>query len=224
MNKNSKYFIGIAVLFCIVGFLLLFVFQLIEYAIFAFILSFIGVFTGISSVVQNRSPEVAYASKIQKILNTFDSILVRSSTVPNLEGRNIIPIMTMDDLVDAQLEIRKPICYLKQTESCSFILLDEKEAYVYVEKLNDSVESPVEIAIRDLKVQNKSKEVMDSEMLRDIDKTTIVKLSNQKSYRVSPIRKNKKVEGTGMLEHTVDIPTITDNKFRFVDVTDMEII
>ena len=29
-------------------------------------------------------------------------------------------------------------------------------------------------------------------MLRDIEKTTVVKLSNQKSYKVSPIRKKKK--------------------------------
>ena len=35
---------------------------------------------------------------------------------------------------------------------------------------------------------------MDSEMLRDIEKTTIVKLSNKKSYKVSPIRKDKKKE------------------------------
>ena len=33
---------------------------------------------------------------------------------------------------------------------------------------------------------------MDAEMLRDIEKTTVVKLSNKKSYKVSPIRKKEK--------------------------------
>ena len=32
---------------------------------------------------------------------------------------------------------------------------------------------------------------MDSEMLRDIEKTTIVKLSNKKSYKISPVRKKE---------------------------------
>ena len=29
-------------------------------------------------------------------------------------------------------------------------------------------------------------------MLKDIEKTTIVKLSNQKSYKISPVRKKEK--------------------------------
>ncbi len=94
-------------------------------------------------------------------------------------------------MVDAQLEIRKPICYYKQTESCSFVLLDDKEAYVYVEKLSDDVLSPVEIELNDIKAKQKNSEDIDAEMLRDIEKTTIVRLSNKKSYKVSPVRKNK---------------------------------
>ena len=108
-----------------------------------------------------------------------------------LNENNIDLVDNIDDMVDAQLEIRKPICYYKQTESCSFVLLDDKEAYVYVEKLNDSVLSPVEIEINDIKMKQKNSEDIDSEMLRDIEKTTIVKLSNKKSYKVSPIRKEK---------------------------------
>lgn len=192
MKKYSKILIIIAAIFCMIGFVLLYVSQLFEYAIFVFTISVICFFTGIATTIKYRNPSAAYDSRVREILNTFDSILVRSSTVPNLEGRNIVLVMSMDDLVDAQLEIRKPICYLKQTESCSFVLLDDKEAYIYIEKLNDNVESPVEIAMNELKIKNKNKEDIDSEMLRDIDKTTIVKLSNQKSYRVSPVRKEKK--------------------------------
>ncbi len=147
---------------------------------------------GIKFVIDNSSPLKAYESNIRNILNTFDSILVQSNAVPKLEGRNIINVESIDDLVDAQLEIRKPICYYKQTESCSFALLDDKEAYIYIEKLNPEVVSPLEIEIKENKLKNKNQEEMDSEMLRDIEKTTIVKLSNKKSYKVSPIRKDKK--------------------------------
>ena len=156
---------------------------------------------GIKYIFDNSSPAKAYESNIKNILNTFDSILVQSNAVPKLEGRNIINVETIDDLVDAQLEIRKPICYYKQSESCSFALLDDKEAYIYIEKLNPDVVSPLEIEIKENKIKNKSKEEMDDEMLRDIERTTIVKLSNKKSYKVSPIRKDKKKEDNVVIEN-----------------------
>ena len=213
MKKYSKLLIVLAAIFCIIGCILLFVSHLFEYAIFVFTLGAICLLTGIISIVRYRNPNVAYQSRVNAILNTFDSILVRSSSVPNLEGRNIVLVMSMDDLVDAQLEIRKPICYLKQTESCSFVLLDDKEAYIYVEKVKENVQAPIEIAIDEIKIKNKSREEMDSEMLRDIDNTTIVKLSNQKSYRVSPIRKKKKeIE---LLDQTQTIPNLKKKKSLF---------
>lgn len=220
MRKYSKYLFGLASIFFAFGFLLYFVSHLIEYAVFVFTICVICVFAGIVILIRYRSPDVAYESRVEGILNTFDSILVRSSTIPNLDGRNIVPVMSMDDMIDAQLEIRKPICYLKQTESCSFVLLDDKEAYVYVEKINDDVLSPVEIAIRDIKIQNKSKNDMDAEMLRDIDKTTVVKLSNQKSYRVSPIRKKKsEAKEVEVLNQTTSIPIVKSKKKSFLEHT-----
>ncbi len=165
------------------------------YAILGFTGAGILCVLGVFSLFTSSNPTKLYDSKVRNLLNTYDSILVQSNSVPSLEGRNIVNLERMEDLVDAQLELRKPICYLKQTESCSFILLDEKEAYVYVEKLNDDVISPVEIELNNLRIKEKDKDDMDSEMLKGIDKTTIVKLSNRKSYKVSPVRK-KTVENT----------------------------
>ncbi len=163
------------------------------YALLCITVALVLAISAIISLVNNSNPTRVYESKVKEFLTTYDSILVKSSSVPQLEGRNIIYVDSMDDLVDAQLEIRKPICYLKQSESCSFVLLDDKEAYVYVEKMHAEDLSPVEIEIENLKVKNKSAEEMDSEMLRDIEKTTIVKLSNKKSYKVSPVRKKKPI-------------------------------
>ena len=164
------------------------------YSIVSFTLAVVLLVFGIKFIIDSSNPNKAYESNVKNILNTFDSILVKSNAVPKLVGRNIILVDNIDDMVDAQLEIRKPICYYKQTESCSFVLLDDKEAYVYVEKLNDNVLSPVEIEINDIKVKQKNQDDIDSEMLRDIERTTIVKLSNKKSYKVSPIRKEKEKE------------------------------
>ena len=165
-----------------------------EYSIVSVTAGVIALVFGIKLLLGDRSPEKSYENKVRSIINTFDSILVKSNTVPKLVGRNIIFVEEMGDLVDAQLEIRKPICYYRQTESCSFVLLDDKEAYVYVEKLNPEVISPVEIEINDIKRMQKHSEDLDSEMLRDIEKTTIVRLSDKRSYKVSPVRKENVVK------------------------------
>ena len=190
-NKIGFVFIGLAVVFGVVGGVLLTT-SLSGYAILAFTVAAVFLLFGVTNLLKNGNPNIQYESTVKDILNTFDSILVKSNTVPNLDGRNIVTVMSIDYLVDAQLEIRKPICYFKQSESCSFVLLDDKEAYVYIEKLNDDVVSPLEIAIKDEKIKNKNKTDMDAEMLKDIEKTTIVKLSNQKSYKISPVRKKEK--------------------------------
>ena len=162
-----------------------------SYSILAFTVALIFGLFGINEVINNRNPRLVYENKVKNDLNTFDSILLKCNSVPNMEGRNVIKVETIDDLVNVQYEVRKPICYVKQSESCSYVLLDEKEAYVYIEKLNDKVVSPVEIDIRQMKFKMQGEKDLDSEMLKDIDKTTIIKLSNKKSYRVSPIRKKE---------------------------------
>ena len=162
------------------------------YLVLILAIAVVLVIMGINLIHVGSSPEKMYEANVKDILVTFDSILIQNNEVPKIDGRNVIIVESIDDLVDAQLEIRKPICYFKQTESCAFVLLDDKEAYVYVEKLNDDVVSPLEIAIKDEKIKNKSVNDVDSEMLRDIDKTTIVRLSNRKSYKISPIRKKVK--------------------------------
>lgn len=175
------------------------------YSIFSVSVALVLLFMGITYIIDNSSPERIYSSNIKEILNTFDSVLVKSNNLPSLEGRNIIILESIDDLVDAQLEIRKPICYLKQNESCSFMLFDEKEIYICIEKLNDEVVSPVEIELENIKTKVKNSDEIDSSMIRDIDKTTIVKLSNKKSYKVSPIREsNDRVVETQPLNQTTN--------------------
>ena len=146
-------------------------------------------------VVTNRSEESIYNSKLRQILKTYDSILVKSKNLPKLDEKNIIRVDSIEDLVDAQVEIRKPIYYQEQTESCAFILLDNKEACIYILKLNNDVLSPIEIVLNELDIKHKQAqnkdEIVADELLKDIDKTTIVRVNKGKYVKVSPIRKNK---------------------------------
>ena len=192
MKMKGILLIIAAVVLCVISYFLLFA-NYAGYMLLVFAIAAVVLFMGINEVIVSSSPEKIYEANVKDILVTFDSILIQNNEVPKIDGRNVIIVQSIDDLIDAQLEIRKPICYFKQSESCSFVLLDTKEAYVYIEKLNDTVISPLEIAIRDEILKKKNKTDMDAEMLREIEKTTIVKLSNQKSYKISPVRK-KEVE------------------------------
>jgi len=194
MRTKGLMIIGGGVVIGVLGYFLYGTTNYSSYSVLCFTVAVIAIAVGAYFSLQSNDPTKQYQSKVRNILNTYDSILVKSNTAPSLDDRNVVQVLSMDDLVDAQLELRKPICYIKQTESCSFVLLDEKEAYIYIEKLNDKVISPVEIEIKNAEIKAKGKEDMDSEMLKNIEKTTIVKLSNKKSYKVSPVRKKNKEE------------------------------
>ena len=189
----------------------------IGYAILSITVAIVFCLFGINDILNNRNPNLVYENKIKNILNTYDSILLKCNTVPNMDGRNVIKVETIDDIVNVQYEVRKPICYVKQSESCSFILLDEREAYVYIEKLSDEVVSPVEIEIRQLKFKMQENIDLDSEMLKDIDKTTIIKLSNKKSYRISPIRKKEvKKDNKYEIEYLFDEDIIDNKEYEII--------
>ena len=113
--------------------------------------------------------------------------MVETKEVPDLAYRNVIITTSIEDLVDAQVEIRKPICYIMNDKTCSFVLLDEKEAFVYYDKLDDKYISLVEKAIENKRKKMEEDKKLDSELLDSIDRTTIIKLSNLKAYKVSPI-------------------------------------
>lgn len=157
------------------------------YHLLFFAISGLSFVKGVSFTWNNSSPDKSYDFQVRSLLSTYDSILVKVNSVPKIGNRSIVNVMSIDDLIDAQLEIRKPICYMKQSESCSFLLLDKNVVYIYAVKLNEQVQTPVEIEIEQLKAQKSSKKSMDLELFDDIDKTTIVKLSNLKSYKVSPV-------------------------------------
>ncbi len=185
MKKKYQGIIYLSVF--VVALLLGFIFANIDskgYHLLFFAISILAFIKGANFAWQNSSPDKAYESTVRGLLNTYDSILVKVNSVPKIGDRSIVAVQTMDDMIDAQLEVRKPICYIRQSESCSFLLLDKNVVYIYIEKLNDTVKSPVEIELEQLKYQNKS---MDLEIFNDIEKTTIVKLSNLKSYKVSPV-------------------------------------
>lgn len=90
------------------------------------------------------SIEKEYERKTHKILKTYNSILVKCKNIPLLSDKNIIMVETIEGMVNAQIEIRKPILYFQEEGSISFLLLDGTETYVYIIKMQEEIENTVE--------------------------------------------------------------------------------
>ncbi len=134
----------------------------------------------------------AYVRKKSKILRTYDSIIIEVEELPNIAGKNIIKVKSIEDLVDAQLELREPIYFKNDNDSCFFLLLHYNEACVYILKMNDSVVSPTEQAIRYMKVNKK--EQKDESILEDLENTIVYRLDELRSFKISPVRNEKAIE------------------------------
>lgn len=190
MKKGYLLIFGIII--CTIISFLLFVNNFIDYFIIFFAVTIVLIITFIFYIKNNRSPEDKFKSTLNCILKTFDDILISTNNLPKLDGKNIILVDSMQDLIDAQSEIKKPIYYKKTISSCSFILLDNNEACIYTLKLDDKTQAPIDLILDEIKQkEQKQAECSDEKVLEQIEKTTIVKLGNNKSYKISPMKKKK---------------------------------
>lgn len=185
MNKNICY--GIGLLFSLVATLFLAYNGLAMYAIFTVALVLISLYLLVMNLINSRDEDSIYESELKNILKTYDAVLINSENIPDLVGRNIIKVSSIEDLIDAQVEIRKPVYYKKEFDSCTFILLDDKEACIFSIKRNDSVILPIDNIIEENK--NNSKKISKEEFLSGIENTTIISMDNKK-YKISPVRDN----------------------------------
>ena len=137
-------------------------------------------------VYNSQTDETVYNANLKNILKTFDSILVKTTSIPDLKKKNIMRVESIDDLINAQIEIRKPIYYLVEEKCCSFILLGGDEVCLYVLKQTEDVVSSVEEKVNKIE-EKRTENDAEKSLFDDIDKTMIIKLENLKSYKVSPI-------------------------------------
>lgn len=135
----------------------------------------------------------SFVKNKKRILRTYDSIIVEVEDIPNIAGKNIIKVKSIEDLVDAQLELREPIYYKNDNDSCFFMLLHYNEACVYILKMNDSIVSPTEQSIRYMKEDKDNKDEPEN-ILNNVENTIVYKLDELRSFKISPIRNDEKIE------------------------------
>lgn len=188
MNKILLYvFIAF---FSIISSLLL----LLDYKLYAFFSMLLGVtaYLYISNHIISSEDNLAkYKRRLKSILKTYDAVLVQSIKEISIKDHNPIILPNIEDLIDAQTEIRKPIIYHEEMESCYFTLLDDNEVYIYILRKEENTISSIDNEIELVKEQNnKQKNSSYDDMFENIDKTTILRLGDTKLFKISPIKKN----------------------------------
>ena len=147
-------------------------------------------FSYLCVVVFRKNDSVSvYERELKKILKTYDSILVYSEDDYKIEDEQIIFVKSLNDLIKSSRELNKPIIYVNEEKSCLFIVKEENSLLVYIMKENDGVISKLELKLLKHISQYKNTGDGKTNILDNIDKTTLIQLKNNKVYKVSPVKK-----------------------------------
>ncbi len=192
MNKVTKTII-LSLLFVIstIVFVLFIIKKIYTYAIILGTLTFILLVLLLIVLLSSNDPQKKYQKQLNKIIKTYGTILVKSKSAPSVDDRNIIRVETFEDLMNAQLEIRKPIYYVVEEHCCSFILFADKDACIFILKQDENFISRLEEELNKEKTKKTKKD--EYSMLNDLEKTSVIVLDNLKSFKVSPIRKKEEI-------------------------------
>ena len=166
--------------------------DIINYFIVAVSITVVAFIYLIYTVFAKKDENTLYQRNLKRILKTYDSILVYSKDEIKLVDQNVIFVKSFKNILVAQEEFNKPIIYADEGDSSVFMLQDGNELLVYIMKVNENVDSRYENRL--ISFINKSrndKKNADTKVLDELDKTTIIQLKNNKTYKVSPVRKNK---------------------------------
>lgn len=85
---------------------------------------------------QDKRKKGYYKNALNKILKSYDSIIVNIETIPSLIGKEIINVTSFEELLDAQMETRTPInyCEIIKEEKANFMIITSEIVWVYVLK------------------------------------------------------------------------------------------
>jgi len=98
------------------------------YAAFLLLAALVFIALFIRSLFRMTNP---YHAELNKILRTYDSILVEVEVIPKMSDKKMVRTKSFKDMVNVQFEVRKPIYYLRGPLGCTFVIMSEDTAYIY---------------------------------------------------------------------------------------------
>ena len=185
---DKKIIIGIITLFGFLISLILFSNDIINYFIISMtITTILFIYLCYSAFKVKNSDEKQYDKDLKEVLKKYDSILVYCDNDYEIDGELVIFVKNFEDLVRYCDEINKTIVYVNYEDSSAFYLKNSNELLVYVMRKNKDVKSKIEERIEFMLENAEAEEDSEDDILEDIDKTTIIKLKNNKIFKVSPM-------------------------------------
>ena len=112
-----------------------------EKGLFYTMMVFMGVFCTVIGVflifvlIRSRrlyKSNYKYDLQLEKILTTYDSIIVNIKDLPDMDGYDVIKVESFEELIDAHSEIRKPINFYQTDDYSAFLLLSDNIIWQYV--------------------------------------------------------------------------------------------
>ena len=187
-NFDKKIILAIITLICFLVSIILFSNDMIDYFIISATITFVlFIFLCYEVFKSKKTEEKEYNKELKELLKKYDSILVYCDEDYEIDNEVVVFVKNFDDLVKYCDEINKTIVYVKSDDSSAFFLKNSNELLVYIMRKFKDVKSRLEERI-DFMIENaEAEEDDDADILDDIEKTTIIKLKNNKIFKVSPM-------------------------------------
>ena len=101
-------------------------------AIILFILGLINLIKTIKLISKLFKPETPYDKFINTIMKDYDRLIVETSTMVDLEKKNIIKIEKFAELLDVRDNLKLPIMYynIAKHQKCCFYILNNRDVYL----------------------------------------------------------------------------------------------
>lgn len=131
-----------------------------------------------------------YRVQVNKIIKKYNSILIGVDSIPKLSDKEIIITNYFNDLINIELELKKPVYYIRKNNTCDFILMTKDEAYVFMMKRDNKYKSDL---LKYIESKSKDEEFIKKEYkaIDNLDETSIIVINGEKKYKVSPLKKKK---------------------------------
>lgn len=86
--------------------------------------------------INNKNKIGYYKNKLNKILKTYNNIMVNVKKIPSLNNKNKIYVTNFEDLLDVQMEVGLPInyCETKKGQETEFAIIKNDITWIYILK------------------------------------------------------------------------------------------
>lgn len=167
-----------------------------DYMIVFIALAIVAIITTIYYLNHHKTEEDSFNYRFDKLINTYDNIFIKMDSLPDIKDKSIVIIEDIFEVIAKEDENNHHIYYDKGNNTYTFIIIDNDEAFIAFHRLNNDDLCPYEKEIRDLKLSQETPKVEENqkeEMLNDLDNTTIIKLNDDREFKISPIKKKKEI-------------------------------